>query len=368
MLERFWDAFVGIMTSCFLPMVCLYHVICGNLFLNVAVHHATGLEKVGDTLLTPFQYLFAGKEAFLRSDGSWEFAQKFTYDDKALLPKSIACIIALPGSLLAGSAIKGLSLLQSSAQEHHAALASHKKSTKLRPNHALYQQMGIHIGDVKSAPFITPQGYERRPGDENHLRVAKKGLQDITQILTESDIPWWVDCGTLLGAYRYGGVIPWDNDIDIALLLPDFENARRAFNRLDPSKYRVQDWSGRDFPNTFFKIYIRETGDMIDIYFYDIDPQKKQCTYIFALDKSLFFFDWWKEGERRFTKPVSFDKIFPLKRGTFDGIEVFIPGEPTAFLQRYYGENLAPARIYDTKTNRFEKDLSHPYWQNPYVH
>lgn len=367
MLERMWDVFVDWIVSLSLPMICFYFAICNNLFLNVSVHHATGLEKTGDFLLSPFQYLFAGKEAFLKEDGSWELIQKFTYNTN-LLPKSIASIIALPASLAAGSAVKGLSLLTESARKHHNSLALYQASTNQKPNQDLYRQMGIPIGDLASAPFMVSQGYQRRPGDENHLHAAKTGLKDITQILNQSNIPWWIDCGTLLGAYRYGGVIPWDNDIDIALLLPDFENAKKALNRLDPQKYKVQDWSGRDFPNTFLKIYICETKDMIDIYFYEIHPQEKTCSYIFAMDKNIFFFDWWKIRERRFTKPISFAKLFPLKKALFDGIEVFVPNDPTAFLQRYYGENLAPARIYDKNTNRFEKDLTHPYWLNPYVH
>lgn len=367
MFERFWDAFVGVLVSIFLPMICIYHAICGNLFLNVSISHAQGLEKAGNVLLIPFQYLFAGKEAFLKSDGSWELMQKFEYD-RALIPKSIASIVALPASLVIGSAVKGLSFIGNNAKKNHESLSSHLLATKPKLNNEFYNQIGIDFGDLKSAPLIPSQGYLRRPGDENHLKQAKTGLQDIANVLNHAGIAWWVDCGTLLGAYRYGGVIPWDNDIDIALLLPDFENARRAFNCLDPEKYMVQDWSGRDYPNTFFKIYVRATGDMIDIYFYDINLNEKVCSYVFALDKSLFFFEWWKQGERRFTKPISFNKIFPLKRALFDGIEVFVPNEPIPFLQRYYGENLAPARIYDATTNRFEKDLSHPYWLSPYVH
>ncbi len=367
MFERFWDSFVAILMAIFLPMICVYHAICGNIFLNVSAQNATGLEQAGNIILTPFQYLFAGKEAILQDDGSWELSQKFSYDTH-LLPKTVASAVLLPSSLILGSAIKGLSLLSSETQNRYHSLSQQKKSTTIRSNQEFYQTIGIETQDMASAPFITSQGYQRRPGDENHLSSAKECLKDVAKVLTEANIPWWVDCGTLLGAYRYGGVIPWDNDIDIAVLLPDFENARRAFNHLDTAKYMVQDWSGRDFPGTFFKIYVRKTGEMIDIYFYDIRPQDQTCSYIFSMDKTIFFFEWWKKGERRFTKPSSFAHIFPLKRALFDGIEVFVPNNPIPFLQRYYGENLAPARIYDPITNRFEKDLSHPYWQNPYVH
>ncbi len=367
MLDRIWESFVNVLMSIFLPLICVYQSICGNLFLNVSVHDAKGLEKLGDTFLIPFQYLFAGQEAYQREDGSWELIQKFRYD-KNLATYSVASIFSLPLSLAIGSSLKGLSYLNSERRETYHSLVAHLQSTDIRSNHDFYRKIGMQIGDTKTAPGIACQGFERRPGDENHLQIAKLALREIAEVLNDAEIPWWVDCGTLLGAYRYGGVIPWDNDIDVALLLPDFENARRAFNRLNPEKYMVQDWSGRDFPKTFFKIYIRETGDMIDIYFYDIDAKKQQCSYIFSMDRCIFFFDWWKTRERRFTVPVAFEHIFPLKKAEFDGIDVYVPNNPTAFLQRYYGENLDPVKVYDSITNRYEKDLSHPYWQNAYAH
>lgn len=367
MFDRAWEAFVGVLMKIFLPLICMYQCICGNLFLNVAVHDAKGLEKLGDILLTPFQYIFVGQEAFLREDGSWELIQKFRYDQN-LATNSILSTMSLPLSLALGSAIKGLSYLNPDRRETYKSLMAHRDSIDIRSNNEFYEKIGIVFGDVTSAERISSQGFDRRPGDEKHLDAAKVALKEIAKVLNEANIPWWVDCGTLLGAYRYGGVIPWDNDIDVAVLLPDFENVRRAFNRLDPEKYMVQDWSGRDFPKTFFKIYLYETGDMIDIYFYEIDALKQKCSYIFSMDQSIFFFDWWKTRERRFTVPIAFEHLFPLKKADFDGVDVFVPNNTTAFLQRYYGENLAPVKIYDSITNRYEKDLSHPYWQNAYVH
>jgi len=86
------------------------------------------------------------------------------------------------------------------------------------------------------------------------------------------------------------------------------------------------------------------------------------------MENNIFFFEWWKIRERRFKKPVAISHVFPLKKASFDGVEVFVPHDTVSFLQRYYGENLDPAKILNPKTNRFEKDLSHPYWQSAYVH
>ena len=365
MLDRIWDVFAHFIEKTFLPLVCLYHAICANPFLNISVESASGFEKAGNFLLTPFQYLFAGKKATFNEDGSFTLSQRFDYS-KNLAIKTVGCAAALPASLAIGTPVKALSYLGKSAKKNHAQLIAQLESTSQNPNREFYEKIGLEA--TASSMKLISQGHKRRPGDENNLKEAKEALKEVAKVLNEANIPWWVDCGTLLGTLRYGGVIPWDEDVDVALLLPDFENARRAFNKLDKNKYIVQNWSGRDFDNTLMKIYLPKSKDFIDIYFYDIDSERKECTYIFSLDQNICFPEWFKIRERRFTKPIAFENLFPLKKADFDGIEVFVPNNTVGFLQRYYGENLDPAKVYNPDTDRFEKDLNHPYWKNAYVH
>ncbi|WP_195469796.1 LicD family protein [Clostridium sp. D43t1_170807_H7] len=61
--------------------------------------------------------------------------------------------------------------------------------------------------------------------------LMKTILRDIDNICRENDISYWIESGTMVGAKRHNGFIPWDDDIDIGMMRKDYER----FLELAPS-------------------------------------------------------------------------------------------------------------------------------------
>jgi len=69
--------------------------------------------------------------------------------------------------------------------------------------------------------------------------VQMEVLNVIADICEKNGIRWFADCGTLLGAVRHGGFIPWDDDLDICMLREDYIRFNKVVRDSVPEGYRV---------------------------------------------------------------------------------------------------------------------------------
>ncbi len=92
-------------------------------------------------------------------------------------------------------------------------------------------------------------------------------LETVAEICDNNKIDYWLCAGTLLGAYRHGGFIPWDDDLDIMIMRKDLKRFRNAMIKSLPADLVLQDHStDPDYYHPYLKIRdlkskIYETGN-----------------------------------------------------------------------------------------------------------
>jgi len=82
--------------------------------------------------------------------------------------------------------------------------------------------------------------------DDNMLRqvqlIQLEMLEEVDRICKKCGIHYNIIAGTLLGAVRHGGYIPWDDDADVAMLRSEYEKFRKACKtELDKERFYFQD-------------------------------------------------------------------------------------------------------------------------------
>lgn len=81
--------------------------------------------------------------------------------------------------------------------------------------------------------------------DGSDLRKIQLRMLDILlefdRICKANDITYWLDSGTLIGAARHGGFIPWDDDLDVCILKKDQRKLRKAMRKDLSSNYSFID-------------------------------------------------------------------------------------------------------------------------------
>ncbi|WP_405289654.1 phosphorylcholine transferase LicD [Methanobrevibacter sp.] len=129
-----------------------------------------------------------------------------------------------------------------------------------------------------------------------HLQqVEIKILKYFIEICEKNNLTYFMYAGSLLGAIRHQGFIPWDDDIDVIMFREDFEKLNKIlendldekynfFNVLNEETYHYT-WGRLTLKNTLFKEWWGDQVDytpniFLDIFILDNVPQNKYKKFI----------------------------------------------------------------------------------------
>ena len=212
-------------------------------------------------------------------------------------------------------------------------------------------------------------------------------LREVDRICQHHNIPYWLSSGTLIGALRHDGFIPWDDDLDIEMMredylrllpllteeLPDWLTLQT--HQTDPNYCffyaKVRDRDSFFPENNGYDEGFRERGLYIDIF-----PLEAQRRWVHILSEKAYghAYKLWQRGEMRrvrswfdfnkhhvhpllrrlnsllgartvtsglgipFHNPRRREDIFPLATHDFEGYSFPVPHDADHLLRGIYGD------------------------------
>ncbi len=193
-------------------------------------------------------------------------------------------------------------------------------------------------------------------------------LRIVCRTLDENNLTYWLDYGTLLGAVRHKGYIPWDDDLDIAMMRKDYDIACQLLPK-ELEKYGIKVTEPND---ERIGISIWKAGLILDIFPMDNVDAATVNSFDELRDKTTEFRKYYVKnrkqpvatlqekriefvGESNYNNPLwyhnvefcadrtvySNDTIFPLKELSFEGHLFKVPNDCHTYLAEIYGDYMA---------------------------
>ena len=93
-------------------------------------------------------------------------------------------------------------------------------------------------------------------------------LQLFDRVCKKNNLTYWIDYGTLLGAVRHKGFIPWDDDLDIGMIRDDYNRCKVILEN-ELGKYGFSINEGVGYTAQVIRVVFGDTPIQLDIWPYD---------------------------------------------------------------------------------------------------
>ena len=146
---------------------------------------------------------------------------------------------------------------------------------------------------------------------EERKRIQLEMLKEIDFFCRQHNIRYSLAFGTLLGAIRHKGFIPWDDDVDIMMPLPDmlrfkkeFQSERLKFCDVDTERHYDFAFSRIAHKNTYNKsgLTYKSYGICIDTYPFVSIPDTEDLQNVFFRKALSFKATLWRKWRLRFIR------------------------------------------------------------------
>ena len=135
-------------------------------------------------------------------------------------------------------------------------------------NQSIFALIAKNSAEIKTRIYrrVREMAKECNPDLRQHQMDALHALIEIDRIFKENDIRYYLLAGSVLGAVRHQGFIPWDDDIDIGILYKDKQRAYRLLREKLPKPYVWADrYADPSFPRLYGKV-LKDHASLIDVF------------------------------------------------------------------------------------------------------